>query len=133
MNPSHDRNYSKDLNNLSKSASNSHITAGNREKTRTWIREQAANFLETYSCREDDPQVATNVISRLKAAIEKLPTEKCCDALIELREIVMESDISPFEVNYSGLIKALLSFLADQHVYYDREQRLVVLLIFNNF
>lgn len=41
MNPSHDRNYSKDsLNNLSKSASNSHITAGNREKTRAWIREQ---------------------------------------------------------------------------------------------
>lgn len=41
MNSSHDRNYSKDsLNNLSKSASNSHITAGNREKTRTWIREQ---------------------------------------------------------------------------------------------
>lgn len=82
--------------------------------------------METYSCREDDPQVATNVISRLKTAIEKLPTEKCCDALVELREIVMESDISPFEVNYSGLIKALLSFLADQHVHYDREQTYVL-------
>lgn len=79
--------------------------------------------METYSCREDDPQVATNVISRLKAAIEKIPTEKCCEALEELREIVMESDISPFEVNYSGLIKAFLSYLAEQHVHYDREQR----------
>lgn len=85
--------------------------------------------METYSCREDDPQVATNVISRLKAAIDKLPTEKCCDALEELREIIMESDISPFEVNYSGLIKALLSFLADHHINYDKEQTCVLLNI----
>lgn len=129
MNSSHDRNYSKDsLNNLSKSASNSNITAGNREKTRTWIREQASKFIESYSGSEDDSHPATSVIIRLKLAIDKLSTTKCGEALLELREILMESDISPFEVNYSGLIKALLSFLADLNGPYDRDQRLRILL-----
>nr|CAH7756174.1 unnamed protein product [Callosobruchus chinensis] len=129
MNSTHDRNYSKDsLNSLSKSASNSHITAGNREKTRTWIREQASKFIDSYSSTEDEPHPATNVITRLKLAIEKLPTAKCSEALLELRDILMESDISPFEVNYSGLIKALLSFLAESSGIYDRDQRLRILL-----
>ncbi|CAG9853614.1 unnamed protein product [Phyllotreta striolata] len=129
MNSSHDRNYSKDsLNNLSKSASNSHITAGNREKTRTWIREQASKFIEIYSSTDDDPHPATTVITRLKLAIDKLSTTSCREALLDLREILMESDISPFEVNYSGLIKALLSYLADVNGPFDREQRLRILL-----
>lgn len=52
MNASHDRTYNKDsLNNLSKSSSNSHITAGNREKTRAWIREQANKFIDSYSSK----------------------------------------------------------------------------------
>lgn len=46
LNSSHDRNYSKDaLNSLTKSASNSHITAGNKEKTRNWVREQVSEIL----------------------------------------------------------------------------------------
>lgn len=68
------------------------------------------------------------MIIRLKLAIDKLSTTKCGEALLELREILMESDISPFEVNYSGLIKALLSFLADLNGPYDRDQRLRILL-----
>nr|XP_023018407.1 E3 ubiquitin-protein ligase TRIP12 [Leptinotarsa decemlineata] len=129
MNTSHDRNYSKDsLNNLSKSSSNSLLTAGNREKTRTWIREQASKFIESYSSSEDDSHSVTNVISRLKVAIDKLPTTKCGEALLELREILMESDISPFEVNYSGLITALLSYLADEDGPYERDQRLRIML-----
>lgn len=32
-------------------------------------------------------------------------------ALTQLREIVMASDISPFEVNHSGLIHSFLHFL----------------------
>ncbi|KAG5888420.1 hypothetical protein JTB14_016323 [Gonioctena quinquepunctata] len=111
MNSSHDRNYT-----------------GNREKTRTWIREQASKFIESYSSSDDDPHPATNVITRLKLAIDKLPTVKCAEALLELRDILMESDISPFEVNYSGLIKALLSYLADVNGPYDRDQRLRILL-----
>lgn len=63
-------------------------------------------------------------MTRLKLAIEKLPTLKCGEALVELREILMESDISPFEVNYSGLIKALLSYLTDVNGPFDTDQRL---------
>ncbi|RZC38081.1 E3 ubiquitin-protein ligase TRIP12, partial [Asbolus verrucosus] len=129
MNSSHDRNYSKDaLNSLSKSASNSHITAGNREKTRTWVREQASKFIETYSANEEDHHPATNVITRLKLAIDKLSTNKCAEALAELREILIESDVSPFEVNYSGLIKSLLVYLADVDGPLDRDQRLRIML-----
>lgn len=129
MNSSHERNYSKDsLNNLSKSSSNSHITAGNKEKTRTWVRDQATKFIESYSGSDDDQHPATNVITRLKHAIDKLPTKKCTEALMELRDILMESDISPFEVNYSGLIKALLCFLAETSGPFDRDQRLRILL-----
>lgn len=40
----------------------------------------------------------------------------------------MESDISPFEVNHSGLIKALLNYLAEQEGPFDRDQRLRIFL-----
>ncbi|XP_060516709.1 E3 ubiquitin-protein ligase TRIP12 isoform X2 [Cylas formicarius] len=128
MNSSHERNFTKDsLNNLSKSASNSHLTAGNREKTRAWIREQASVFIDTYS-NHDGEHPATLVLTRLKLAIAKLLTGKCGEALLELREILIDSDISPFEVNYSGLIKTLLSFLADVNGPFDRDQRLRIFL-----
>ena len=32
-------------------------------------------------------------------------------ALTELRDVILESDISPFEMNHSGLIKALLNYI----------------------
>lgn len=37
--------------------------------------------------------------------------EDSLTALEELRDIVITSDISPFEVNHSGLVKSLLDFL----------------------
>jgi len=47
------------------------------------------------------------------------------DALSELRKIVVESDISSFEVNHSGLIGALLGFLTDESGYTSsRDSRL---------
>jgi len=47
-------------------------------------------------------------------------------ALEELRSIVMESDISPFEVNHSGLIRAILQYITqpDIAVMGPRDQRL---------
>lgn len=45
----------------------------------------------------------------------------CIWSLQELRDILMESDISPFEVNHSGLIKSMLHFMsADQGQRDDR-------------
>ncbi|XP_045472150.1 E3 ubiquitin-protein ligase TRIP12 isoform X2 [Harmonia axyridis] len=128
VNSVHERNFSKDSTNLSKSVSNSNITAGNKEKTRSWIRDQANKFIDTYSGNEEDQHPATNVLARLRHAIEKLPTIKCREALEEFRDILIESDISPFEVNYSGLIRSLLGYIADPYGPIDREQRLRVLL-----
>lgn len=131
---SHDRGFGKDsMNNcLAKSSSNSNLTAGNKEKTRTWIREQASKFMESYSDdSSSEPQhPGLNVLSRLTACIQKLPTANCREALVELREILMESDISPFEVNHSGLIGALLSYLADSSdsQVFDRDERLRIFL-----
>lgn len=50
---SHDRSFSKDSLNscLSKSASNSNLTAGNKEKTRAWIREQVGFIFINVTCR----------------------------------------------------------------------------------
>lgn len=36
------------------------------------------------------------------------------EALRELRTVVLESDISSFELNHSGLISALVAFLTDE-------------------
>ncbi|XP_031342168.1 E3 ubiquitin-protein ligase TRIP12-like isoform X1 [Photinus pyralis] len=128
---SHDR-YSKDSLSscLGKSVSNSNLTAGSREKTRTWIREQASKFISSYSSNEvsGSPHPAMNVLSCLTASIQKLSTIDCRLALEELREILIESDISPFEVNHSGLIKALLNYLADIEGPFDRDQRLRIFL-----
>lgn len=73
-----DRNYSKDSLGgcLGKSVSNSNLTAGNKEKARTWVREQAAKFVESYSANDlsGTQHPAMNVLSRLTAAIQKLET-----------------------------------------------------------
>jgi E3 ubiquitin-protein ligase TRIP12 len=45
-------------------------------------------------------------------------------ALTELRDVVLESDISPFEMNHSGLIKALLNYLTTQDAPNNRYDRL---------
>lgn len=54
-----------------------------------------------------------------------LQSTKMSDALRELRSVVVESDISSFEVNHSGLIGALLGFLTDVDGYsLSRDERL---------
>lgn len=128
---SNDRNYSKEIGNcLNKSSSNSNLTAGNKEKTRQWVRDQATKFIDIYSSNEisGSQHPAMNVLSRLTDCIQRLPTSECGEALQELREILIESDISPFEVNHSGLIKALLSYLASNTGPIERDQRLRIFL-----
>uniref|UniRef100_A0A1B0C8C6 E3 ubiquitin-protein ligase n=2 Tax=Lutzomyia longipalpis TaxID=7200 RepID=A0A1B0C8C6_LUTLO len=83
---------------LSKSPSNSNlIAAGNREKARQWI----------------------HVILKLNGNAGEI-----IDALHDLQRILIESDISPFEVNYSGLIKAMLNFMANEQGIVSRDDRL---------
>ncbi|KAG8229177.1 hypothetical protein J437_LFUL009894 [Ladona fulva] len=112
-----DRPYHKDSS-LSKSSSSPNLTAGNKEKARAWVREQASRFVEAHCTNEGlgPPHPALNVLSRLTLAIERLNQrpDEALEALRELRDIVIESDISPFEVNHSGLIRALLRFITDE-------------------
>ncbi|XP_055587415.1 E3 ubiquitin-protein ligase TRIP12 [Uranotaenia lowii] len=115
---------------LAKSQSNSNlIAAGNREKARQWIREQAINFVTRHSsdgigvAPGSGQHPACSILARLTGAIQKLESNRdhCLLALKELRDILIESDISPFEVNHSGLIRAMLSFMATE----DNQQQQV--------
>ncbi|XP_039296101.1 E3 ubiquitin-protein ligase TRIP12 isoform X2 [Nilaparvata lugens] len=122
-----DRPYSKEGSSaIAKCSSNANLSAGNREKARTWVRERAAHFIATY---QSLPGAPTSVLASLTCAINKLNTqtpESALDALCELRDIVMVSDISPFEVNHSGLIRSLLQYLTDPRD--SRDQRLRIFL-----
>lgn len=142
---------------LNKSASNSNlIAAGNREKARQWIRDSAIAFISRYQSDDELMQggfaaggtsgeagaagkcgsatsaaasAASSVLGRLAVVIQRLEgtMDDCLWSLQELRDILMQSDISPFEVNHSGLIKAMLRFMADAHVncgLVQREDRL---------
>ncbi|KAJ6635983.1 E3 ubiquitin-protein ligase TRIP12 [Pseudolycoriella hygida] len=124
------RDSNSSSNPLSKSSSNSNlIAAGNREKARQWIRDQAIQFVTKFGEPDVDGnggQSASTVLSRLSGIIQKLDgnMDDCVTALRELRDILIESDISPFEVNHSGLIKSMLHFMANEHGIVPRDDRL---------
>ncbi|XP_068981584.1 E3 ubiquitin-protein ligase TRIP12 [Bombus flavifrons] len=112
---------------LSKPPSNSSLTGGNRDKAKAWVRDQAAQFLARYQDDAPCTHPAMTVLSRLTAAIQRLQSnelDEMLSALTELRDIVLESDISPFEMNYSGLIKALLNYLTTTDAPGNRYDRL---------
>ncbi|KAG8199196.1 hypothetical protein JTE90_016022 [Oedothorax gibbosus] len=93
-------------------------SSGNREKIKTWIREQAQKFDEEFFSMEQVglPHPAMNVLNRLTAALGELESNPDCDleALADIRCVVMDSDISSFEVIHSGLVKKLLLYLTLQ-------------------
>ncbi|KAL0280843.1 UNVERIFIED_CONTAM: hypothetical protein PYX00_002014 [Menopon gallinae] len=114
-----ERHFPKDSG-LSKSPSNSNLTAGNKEKVRCWIRETASRFIEVYFSDEVMAQLpAADVLYKLTQLISKMHYANLKDeslpALKELCDILKESDISPFEVNHSGLVEALLEFLTHEN------------------
>ncbi|KZC11246.1 putative E3 ubiquitin-protein ligase TRIP12 [Dufourea novaeangliae] len=122
-----DKRDSSSSTSLSKPPSNSSLTGGNRDKAKTWVREQAAQFLTRYQDNAPCTHPAMTVLSRLTAAIQRLQSnelDEMLSALTELRDIVLESDISPFEMNYSGLIKALLNYLTTTDAPGNRYDRL---------
>ncbi|XP_062124203.1 E3 ubiquitin-protein ligase TRIP12 isoform X4 [Drosophila sulfurigaster albostrigata] len=69
---------------------------------------------------------STSVLERLSSILLKLngSYHDCLDALLELKTILLESDISPFEVNHSGLIKAMLNYMTSESGLVDRDARL---------
>ncbi|XP_014232904.2 E3 ubiquitin-protein ligase TRIP12 isoform X2 [Trichogramma pretiosum] len=111
---SNDKRDSTSSASLSKPPSNPNLTGGNREKAKAWVREEAQQFLTRYQLDTPCSHPALTVLSRLTAAIQRLQSpdsDEMYSALTELRDVILESDISPFEMNHSGLIKALLNYL----------------------
>lgn len=107
------------------SSNSSLIAAGNREKARQWIRDHAIAFNTKFG----DPEHANNeptVLARLSFVIQKLngDLDTCVEALEELKQILLVSDISPFEFNHSGLIKAILKYMTANQGPVHRDDRL---------
>lgn len=104
------------------------MTAGNREKARQWVRNQAISFVKRYTEQEISKPISSgaSILYRLSAVIAKLEGSyiQCLEALQELKQILMESDISPFEVNHSGLIKSMLNFMTVDDGLVHRDDRL---------
>merc|ERR1719308_24543 len=85
-----------------------------REKAKIWVRDQAGRFLEQYF-RESlgSRHPALTILRRLSAQVDHLAKkprdgDRC---LKEIQSILVENDISPFEVTQSGLVPSLLSYL----------------------
>lgn len=107
------------------SSSSSLIAAGNREKARQWIREHAIAFNRCYD-GESDLTSEPTVLVRLSSVIQKLSgnIDSCVEALNDLKQILLISDISPFEFNHSGLIKSMLKYMTSEQEIVHRDDRL---------
>ncbi|KAM9316934.1 E3 ubiquitin-protein ligase TRIP12 isoform 1-T1 [Gastrophryne carolinensis] len=93
-------------------------TISNRERIRSWIKEQANKFVERYFSSEnmDGSNPALNVLQRLCNATEQLnlQIDGGVECLVEIRSIVSESDVSSFEIQHSGFVKQLLLYLTSK-------------------
>ena len=131
------------LPNVPKTLSSSQL-AGNREKVKTWIREQAVHFIGTYfsptAGEISQPGEAggeavgglgasgisvLNDLTRLVRCLEDEP-HNAKDTLDQIRAIVADSDVSSFEILHSGLVRCLLKYLTAEGP--DRDDRLRLFL-----
>ncbi|XP_070173831.1 E3 ubiquitin-protein ligase TRIP12-like isoform X3 [Littorina saxatilis] len=99
----------------------------NKEKVRNWIKDQATRFLEKYfDLSNTGVHPALGVLNRLSGACRDLSVEEDSgiECLTTVAMVMRDSDVSPFEVIHSGLIRALLVYLASQSGAVDREIRL---------
>ncbi|XP_060069438.1 E3 ubiquitin-protein ligase TRIP12-like [Ylistrum balloti] len=90
-------------------------SSGNKEKVKTWIKEQAIRFLDQYfnSESQGSSHPALNVLNRLCSATENLSVEEDSgiDCLKVIAQIMKENDVSPFEIIHSGLVQKFLQYL----------------------
>ncbi|KAG5670792.1 hypothetical protein PVAND_001031 [Polypedilum vanderplanki] len=103
------------------------------ENSRQWIKNKAISFINRYS--NDCINSNLTIMSSLAAAIKKLDGshDDCINGMEELKNILLESDISSFEFNQSGLINAMLNFMTKEEGKIFRDDRLRLFLnIFTN-
>lgn len=98
----------KDLSTQSKSSNL------NKEKIKSWIKSQAKLFDDKYFLKVDevipDQNFSRNVLDDLTESISSLAVDKT-KALLTIKKILLETDLSSFELIHSGLVKKLLCFL----------------------
>lgn len=87
----------------------------NKEKVKSWVKDQATRFLEQYFSVETQgtSHPALNILNRLCTATNNLLVEEDCgiECLKEIANIMKDSDVSPFEIIHSGLVQKLLQYL----------------------
>lgn len=115
---------------------------GNRDKIKKWIKEQARLFVEKYFSSDADEadgpeskvskQQATNTLKKLKQAIDQLENKQYLKSLNNLKTILIEGDLSSFELINSGLIQKLTTFLTvtgdGEKGEQEREKRICIFL-----
>lgn len=98
----------KDLTSIQKSSNN------DKEKLRSWIKEQSKIFDEKYFLKtgQNDKGIhfSSNILNDLRDAINLLKPNSS-KGLIMIKNILLESDLSSFELIHSGLVKNLLNYL----------------------
>ncbi|GIY28323.1 e3 ubiquitin-protein ligase TRIP12 [Caerostris extrusa] len=84
---------------------------GNKAKIKAWIKEQAKNHQPADVPGLLDP--AMNVLNQLTTSVSRLRFggDTCLEAMFIIRNIIMNSDTSCFEVMHSGLVKKFIMYL----------------------
>ncbi|XP_050411436.2 E3 ubiquitin-protein ligase TRIP12 [Patella vulgata] len=87
----------------------------NKEKIRSWVKEEATKFLEKNTTSEawSNSHPAVQILQKLCDASQGLTidSDNGLDPLLQIATITKESDISPFEIIHSGMVKKLLQYL----------------------
>ncbi|KAL1444262.1 hypothetical protein MTO96_029946 [Rhipicephalus appendiculatus] len=100
--------------------------SGNKEKIKLWIHDQAKRFDDKhFTSDQGSSHPALNTLNRLLASLEHLDTltNHGLQALQEIRAVLLEGDVSSFEVIHSGLVSRLLSFLTTANCHRDDRLR----------
>ncbi|KAH7961527.1 hypothetical protein HPB52_009575 [Rhipicephalus sanguineus] len=100
--------------------------SGNKEKIKLWIHDQAKQFDDKhFTSDQGSSHPALNTLNRLLASLEHLDTltNHGLQALQEIRAVLLEGDVSSFEVIHSGLVSRLLSFLTTANCHRDDRLR----------
>ena len=98
----------KDIASMQKSSNS------NKDKIKSWIKEQGKIFDDKYftktNMNEKDTHLSSNILGDLNEAINILKQDST-KGLLSIKNILMDSDLSSFELIHSGLVSNLFSYL----------------------
>ncbi|XP_046911812.2 E3 ubiquitin-protein ligase TRIP12 [Dermatophagoides farinae] len=95
-------------------ASTQKSSNSNKDKIKSWIKEQGKIFDDKYFLKTDanekESHLSSNILADLNQAINLLKQDST-KGLLSIKNILMDSDLSSFELIHSGLVANLFSFL----------------------